>query len=74
MHTHTAFFTSNLFWVVKSKAHTLSPTVMKSAAITVSIGTISFAANSTNIIRYIKNKWFDELDKERSDVEYVLYK
>jgi len=56
VHTHTAFFTSNLFWVVKSKAHTLSPTVMKSAAITVSIGTISFAANSTNIIRYIKNK------------------
>ena len=35
---------------------------MKSAEITVSIGTISLAANSTNTIGYIKNKWFDELD------------
>ena len=35
---------------------------MKSAVITVSFGTISFAANSPNTIGYIKNKWFDELD------------
>ena len=48
--------------MVKSNAHTLRPTVMKSAAITVSIGIISFAANSTNTIGYMKNKWFDELD------------